>query len=91
MSAVLIVRVNVASYDHWRTAYDAGASFRRDGGATDDRVYCSPEDMTSILVLHYFDTVDAANAFSVNPSLLTAMKESGVIGEPHMTITSVVG
>jgi len=90
MSAVLIVKVNVASYDPWRTFYDRNAAFRRENGVTRDEVYCSPEDMTSILVLHYFDTVRAAQSFTSNSDLADAMESSGVIGAPHFTITEVV-
>ncbi len=90
MSAVLIIKVNVASYDPWRTSYDGTAAFRRENGVTRDEVYCSPEDMTSILVLHYFDTVLAAQTFITNSDLADALKSSGVIGAPHFTITEVI-
>jgi hypothetical protein len=90
MSAVLIVKANVASYDPWRTSYDDSAAFRRENGVMRDEVYCSPEDMTSILVLHYFDNALAAKAFATNPRLAEAMKASGVIGAPHITITETL-
>lgn len=90
MSAVLMVKMNVASYDPWRTTYDGTAALRRDHGVIRDEVYCSPEDMTSILVLHYFQTIDLAKSFVVNPVLADAMATGGVIGAPHFTITEVV-
>jgi hypothetical protein len=90
MPAVLIVKANVTSYDHWRTAYDAAASFRRENGVSRDEVYCSPEDMTSVLVLHFFETVEAAQSFASNPGLAEAMRSSGVIGAAHLTITKTV-
>jgi len=90
MSTVLIVKSSVASYDSWRTAYDGAAAFRRENGVKDDEVYCSPEDMTSILVLEFFDTVRAAQSFASNPALAKVMRSNGVIGAPHMTITETV-
>jgi quinol monooxygenase YgiN len=90
MSVVLMVKANVASYDPWRTFYDGAASFRRENGVLRGEVYCSPEDMTSILVLHYFDSVASAKAFAANPDLAEAMKSSGVIGAPRISITEVV-
>lgn len=90
MSAVLIVKANVASYDSWRIAYDSAITFRRENGVTEDEVYCSPEDMTSILVLHFFDTVEAARSFASNPGLAEAMRSSGVVGTPRATITETV-
>lgn len=90
MSAVLIVKGNVASYDHWRSSYDDAAAFRRENGVVSDEVYCSPEDMTSILVLQFFDSVEAARSFASNPELAEAMKAGGVIGTPRFTITATV-
>jgi hypothetical protein len=90
MSAILFIRANVASYDKWRRAYDDALGFRRENGVREEMVYCSPTDMTSLLVLHYFDSVSAAEAFVNHPDLAAATKERGIIGASHMTITSVV-
>lgn len=90
MSVVLIVKANVAAYDSWRNHYDAHATFRRENGVLRDEVYCSPEDMTSILELLFFDTVASAQAFVANPELAELMKASGVIGAPHTTITETI-
>jgi hypothetical protein len=90
MPVVVLVKANVTSYDHWRTAYDAHAGFRRESGVNRDEVYCSPEDMTFVLVLHYFDTVEAATTFVSDPALAEAMRASGVIGAPHITITQII-
>lgn len=86
MSAVLMIRANVASYDPWRIEYDNGATFRREHGVRGDEVYCSPEDMTSVFVLHYFDTLEAAKSFSSNSEFADLMKSSGVIGAPRMVV-----
>lgn len=90
MSAILIIRANVVSYDKWRTAYDESYSFRVEHGVREEKVFCSPSDMTSVLVLHYFDSVEAASAYIADPALIKATKERGVIGAAHLTITSVV-
>jgi hypothetical protein len=90
MPAVLIIKANVTSYDHWRTAYDASVSFRRENGVSRDEVYCSPEDMTSVLVLEFFETAEAAQSFASNPGLAEAMRSSGVIGAPLITIAQTV-
>lgn len=90
MSALLIIKANIGSYDHWRTAYDKGLTFRRENGVTRDEVYCSPDSTLLVLVLHYFDTVDAANSFVSNPEFTEVMRSSGVIGSPHMVIAETV-
>ena len=90
MTAVLIIRIHVKSYDAWRTSFDAHIGFRRENGVTSSEVYCSPVDMTSVAVLATFDSVDTASAFVANPELAEVMKAGGVIGAPNITITEVV-
>ena len=90
MSAILIVKARVTSYDSWRTSYDAKVTFRREHGASDVEIYCAPEDMTSVLVLHFFDSIGAARSFAANPALTEAFHEGGVIGTPHLTIVETV-
>ena len=90
MSVVLVVKANVASYDHWRNTYDEAAPFRRENGVLHDEIYCSPEDMTSVLVLETFDSVETAQTFISNPKFAETMKAAGVIGEPRLTITQSI-
>ncbi len=90
MAAILLIKARVTTYDHWRTSYDANSTFRREHGVIGDEVYCSPEDMTSILVLHSFETVDAAQHFTADPAFAKAMHSDGVIGNPILTITEVI-
>ena len=87
MSVVLVIKANVASYDHWRNTYDEAAPLRRDSGVLHDEIYCSPEDMTSVLVMQTFADVETARSFASNPKLAATMKAARVIGAPHMTIT----
>ncbi|MBG6060120.1 heme-degrading monooxygenase HmoA [Cryobacterium sp. MP_M5] len=41
-------------------------------------------DPDTVLVLHYFDSVEKAHAFFANPDLKEAMQRGGVIGEPRI-------
>lgn len=90
MAAILLIKARVTAYDHWRTSYDANNTFRREHGVIGDEVYCSPEDMTSILVLHSFDTVDAAQHFTSDPAFAEVMHSDGVIGNAILTITGIL-
>ena len=89
MSAIMIVKANVESYDHWRSAFDQRHSFRKEHGVTREEVYCSPEDMTVVLVMEFFDTLEQARSFAGSPDLASAMKASGVIGAPHIRVVEV--
>lgn len=90
MSVVLVIRANVASYDQWRNTYDADVRFRRENGVLRDEIYCSPEDMTSILVMQTFDSVETARSFISNPEFAENMRAAHVIGSPHLTITQSI-
>jgi hypothetical protein len=46
--------------------------------------------MTSVLVLEFFETAEAAQSFASNPGLAEAMRSSGVIGAPLITIAQTV-
>lgn len=74
MSVVLVIKANVASYDHCRNSYEDAVHFRRENGVLHDEVYRSPEDMTSILMLQTFDSVESARAFVAIPKCAEMMK-----------------
>lgn len=89
MSAVLIVKALVANYDKWRISFEENAAFRRESGVGDTEIYCSPEDVNTLLVLHYFDSTDEAHAFASNPALADAMHAHGVVGTPRMNVATL--
>ncbi len=90
LSTILLTKMNVASYDPWRTTFDRAVAHRREHGVTGHDVYCSPEDMTSILVVEYFDSTHEAKVVSADLELLHELQEGGVIGAPHFTIVETV-
>jgi uncharacterized protein (DUF1330 family) len=82
--AVSVVLHQVADYDAWRKVYDSFADVQKAGGVTRESVHRMAGDPDNVLVLHYFDTVDAAKAFFANPELKDAMQMGGVQGEPRI-------
>jgi heme-degrading monooxygenase HmoA len=82
--AVSVVLHQVADYDAWRKVYDSFADVQKAGGVTRESVHRMAGDPDNVLVLHYFDTVDAAKAFFANPELKDAMQRGGVQGEPRI-------
>ncbi|MFF2032406.1 hypothetical protein [Arthrobacter sp. NPDC058192] len=53
------------------------------GGITGESVHRTVDDPNNVLVLHYFDSVDEARAFTNLPQLKEAMERAGVQGEPR--------
>lgn len=82
--ALSLVLHRVADYDAWRKVYDSFADAQKAGGVTKESVHRLAGDPDNVLVLHYFDTVDAARAFFANPDLKDAMQRGGVQGEPRI-------
>lgn len=81
--AISLVLHRVADYSAWRKVYDSVADLQKAGGVTSESVHRMAGDPDNVLVIHHFDTVDAARAFFANPELIEAIQRSGVQGEPR--------
>lgn len=68
----------VADYDAWRQVYDSVAGLQARGGVRSDAVYQAEGDPNHVLVLHEFDSPEAAHAFFENADLREAMQNGGV-------------
>jgi hypothetical protein len=86
MSVTAVVRHNVADYDAWRTVYDGMAEVQANGGVTAKSVHRLASDGNDVLVLHRFDTINAAEAFLGSADLREGMHEAGVQGPPTIEI-----
>ncbi|MCB5274143.1 hypothetical protein BJG92_01670 [Arthrobacter sp. SO5] len=82
--ALSLVFHKVADYDAWRKVYDSIADLQAAGGVTQQSVHRMAGDPDTVLVLHYFDSVEGARAFFDNPDLREAMQRGGVQGEPRI-------
>jgi heme-degrading monooxygenase HmoA len=81
--ALLLILHRVADYDAWREVYDSVADLQESGGVTSKSVHRMVDDPNNVLVLHYFESVDKARAFTTLPELKDAMQRAGVQGEPR--------
>ncbi len=86
MSVTAVVRHKVADYDAWRQVYDSLADVQRAGGVTAESVHRLVGDGNDLLVLHQFDTLNAAEAFLNSSELRDGMHEAGVQGAPTIEI-----
>lgn len=82
--ATLVVLHRVRDYTAWRQGYDSAESVRKNGGVIADSVYQSKGDPNTVLVLHQFATMAAAEAFVASPELRDAMQQFGVEGAPQI-------
>ncbi len=82
--AMLLVCHQVRDYRAWRRVYDEVGPLQKAGGVTAESVYQSKDDPNTVLVLHSFATMAAAEAFAANPALREAMQKGGVEGAPRV-------
>ncbi len=71
--ALLLILHRVADYDAWRKVYDAASEMQEFADVTSEAVHRMVDDPNNVLVLHYFDSVDQARAFTALPELKEAM------------------
>ena len=86
MSAILIVRHNVADYAAWRSVYDSVDGLRASHGCTGQSVFQAPGDANDVFATHDFPTVAQAEAFAGDPELKSAMERGGVTSAPRIEI-----
>ncbi|MGY3379466.1 cyclase [Arthrobacter sp. H-02-3] len=84
--ALLAIQHRVADYDTWRKVYDSAADMQKSAGVTSESVHRMADDPDTVLVLHYFDSVEKARALAANPELKQAVQRSGIVGEPRIEI-----
>ena len=84
--ALAIVRHQVTEYDKWRLVYEEVQGLRDKHGVTDADVLQAPDDANDVTVLHWFPSVENAQAFASDPELKDAMGRAGVSGPPRIEI-----
>jgi hypothetical protein len=84
--ALSIVRHPVTDYAAWRSVYDDVQPLRDKHGVTAADVLQDPANPNDVTVLHWFPSVDQANAFATDPSLKDAMQRAGISAAPRIEI-----
>jgi hypothetical protein len=77
------LRLNLESYEKWRTGFDANDSFRRSSGSTGvNQVYRDVDNPNAVSLTLEWENAEKAQAFLNDPKLRQVMQEAGVIGAP---------
>lgn len=87
---MLVVRHKVANYEKWKTAYDGHDSARVAAGLHNYVIGRGEQDSNTVMVALKIDDTTKAMAFGKNPSLKEAMKKGGVMGQPSMSLITMV-
>jgi len=81
-----IVKHPVNDYAAWRSVYEEVQPLRDKHGVSEARVLQDPAAPNDVTVLHWFPSVDAAQAFATDPNLKDAMGRAGVSAAPRIEI-----
>jgi heme-degrading monooxygenase HmoA len=73
MRTVSIVHHRVADFDAWKAVYDSVADLQRAGGVREHAVLRPSDDPAMVVVVHTFDSAEAARGFFEAPELREAM------------------
>jgi quinol monooxygenase YgiN len=84
--ALSIVQHPVSDYAEWRTVYETVQPLRDKHGVSAADVLQDPADPNRVTVLHWFPSVDQAQAFVADPGLKDAMVSAGVTAPPRIEI-----
>ncbi len=83
-----VVSHPVADFAAWKVVYDEAAPIREAAGVTGAEVFTDAANPLTVVVLHRFPSVEAAQAFFGNPDLAAAMQRGGVTAPPAVTIAT---
>lgn len=80
-----IIRLNVASYDTWKTAFDGNAGQREKAGIVGSAVNRTEADPNTVIVYLQSESVDSLRTFTSSPELRATQQQAGVQGPPQIT------
>jgi hypothetical protein len=83
---MLIVQHRVKDYRKWRRTYDAHAPARKKAGLGSAQVYRGADDPLRVAIVFKVKDIDRAKTFIESDDLRRALKSSGVIGKPAITL-----
>ena len=78
MRTASLVHHWVRDYDEWKRVYDSFLDVQRENGVRSHAVWRNHGNPNLVVVLHVFDSNEAAHAFFAMPELREAMGSAGV-------------
>jgi heme-degrading monooxygenase HmoA len=91
--AVLLVQHQITDLETWLASYAKYAEAREQGGVKEAHIYQPDDDPQSIVVIHFFDTTEAAENFRTflrEQVWTTTGTMQGIHSDPHAMILQEV-
>lgn len=77
------LRLNVADFDKWLTAFQSFESYRKESGSTGvNQIFHDVDDPNNVTLIMEWDEAANAKAFLNNPQTKVNMDTAGVTGRP---------
>jgi quinol monooxygenase YgiN len=83
-----VVSHPVRDYAAWRLVYDSVEPIRQRAGVSGAEVFHDPNDANRLVIVHRFETIEAAQSFLSDPGLKTSMTKGGVTAAPTVIIAT---
>ncbi|MFI5307717.1 MAG: cyclase [Polyangiales bacterium] len=84
MTAALIVRHRVASFDAWKKVFDSMTETRRAHGWISTLLYRDASDPNLVTIVNRVKDLDGAKRYGGSAELRAAMDKGGVLGAPEI-------
>jgi heme-degrading monooxygenase HmoA len=88
--ATLLVRHKVKNYANWKKGYDKFGGYRKKTGIKKAQVWRNSKKPNEVVIIHVWDSMDAAKAFATSKELKDAMKTVGVSDKPDVYLLEEV-
>jgi heme-degrading monooxygenase HmoA len=88
--ATLLARHKVKNYSKWKKGYDSFGEYRKKTGIKKAQVWRNIKKPNEVVIVHVWDSMDAAKAFANSKELKDAMKNAGVSDKPDIYLLEEV-
>jgi len=75
----LCIRINLADYEKWRSAFDAHGATRQANGSRGGQLFRDASDPNALVILMEWDDLEKARQFTRSEDLREVMQGAGVI------------
>lgn len=90
MLKAMIVHKISTDFNAWKKVFDSTRDLLKDNGALNYSTGTTKDDPKNVYVMCDFESMEKFNKFMNLKELKEAMKKSGVIEEPHITILNEI-
>ncbi len=89
MTTIVTAELRVRKYSDWKSTFERNRTMRASFHASNERIYCSPDDDNRLCIVMDFPSQQEADRFIHSDELRKAQQEAGVEGKPLISVSTV--